>query len=250
MNSFRDEYRQAVEELPKFKMDAGQVQNRLHHRRIQKIQRNKMMEKSCVAAALFLICGVSVISMRSKLSIGAEIPESSYAVVSEEEQQYAVAMCNEEKISARAMMVNEEEYQGLEEFLKDAPAASRLPDIALLESEFEDENVMVSDEGMYISVMVAQENKYFKLVQTDYSGTEIQLTGDGYGEAVAEERNYKNSQGQSYKVFDTIEDGQTKVTHAVIFIEGRGLSMEFRGFDMEAIEAVLENLKLTIYIEE
>ena len=64
MNKFREEYRRAVDELPKLHMDAGRVRDDLHHRRMQEKHRRMLAVKGCAAAAVFLFLGAGTAAAR------------------------------------------------------------------------------------------------------------------------------------------------------------------------------------------
>ena len=65
------------------------------------------------------------------------------------------------------------------------------------------------------------------------------------------ERNFTNSQGLNYKVFDIVDQsGELESVHAVISVNGRDLTVSFGGFEENEIQRILNSLDLTVYFME
>jgi len=278
LNNFRKEYGQAMKELPEFHMEAECVQDELHHHRIQKQSRNRMIARGCTAAALFLLCGAGSVAAKGYMNSVIEVRDNGYTVTDggsmepmtiarsgavEAETEESVSECEngvavpygvgecDDSLVVESVVSENEEYESLGEFLENSPVTVKIPNLVMLETEFEAAHVTAIDDSMMTYVMVVQEGKYFSLRQTDYREADGYSSGTAYTGKTANERNYTNSQGLNYIVFDTIgEDGETEATHAVISVEGRELSMDFGGFEPEKVEKVLASLDLTVYFTD
>lgn len=273
LDNFREEYRRAVEELPKLHMESERVQDEIHHRRVQQKRRYQMIAKGCTAAAVLLLFGVGTVAAKDYVGGIIQVRENGYTVTGGEERMMArsgtgeaeteegafdsgvVALFGVEECddsySVEAVVSESEEYESFREFLENSSVTAKIPDICLLESEVEEASVSVIDDSMMTSVSVIGEGKYFNLTQTDYRGVESYSSATGYTGRTENERSFINSQGLCYTLFDTVDDdGQTEAIHGVILVEGRELSMSFRGFETEAVEKILKNLDLTMYFAE
>lgn len=270
MDKFRKEYGRAVDGLPEFHMDAGKIQDELHHRRMRRAYRNRLAVKGCTAAAaLVLLCGAGTAAAKNYGGGVIEIQDNGYTVTASGMQKgngnslaargrsvaedYGVEAVSEDGMEAQVMeaeVIEEREFGSLQEFLKD-PAAERIPDISLLAGEFQEESVGLLENGMILCVRVSEEGKFFMLNQFDHRDCDGFSSSTGYSGQTANRRNYTNFQGLNYIVFDTIgEDGRIESTHAVISVEGRELSLDFSGFEAESVERLLSELDLTVYFSE
>ena len=248
MNDFREDYRQAVRELPKLHMKSECVQDEIHHRKIQQKRRNRNVAKGCTAAAVLLLFGAGTVAAKGYMNAVIEVRDSGYTVTGGEnlETTLAARSGNEE-----AGISESREYEDFQDFLEHSSVINKIPDISFLEPEVEGACVSVIDDSMMTSVMVIAEGKYFSLMQNDYRGVESYSSATGYTGRTENESSYINAQGLSYTLFDTVDDdGQVEATHAVIAVEGRELSMSFHGFEAETIEKILADLDLTVYFAE
>lgn len=274
MNKFREEYGRAVDELPELHMDAGRIQDELHHRRMQKLHRNRLLIKGgTAAAALLLFCGAGTAAAKNYGGSIIQVQDGGYTVTDAADVQkgggndlaVARSMAGNEDLGIEAYseeeygdgrlieadIIDECEYGSLQEFLEGSAVTGRLPDIAFLQTEFEGETVCVLEDEMLIYVRVTAGDKFFCLNQFDHRESSGFASSTAYTGQTVNERNYTNSQGLNYIVFDTIgEDGQPEGTHAVISVEGRELSMDFYGFEAENINRVLSELDLTMYFSD
>ena len=64
---------------------------------------------------------------------------------------------------------------------------------------------------------------------------------------VANERSYTNCQGICFTMFDTVENGSVDSVHAVISLNGRDLSMDFKGITGQEVEEILDSMDMTVY---
>lgn len=269
MDKFREEYNRAVEELPEFHMDAGRIQDDFHHRRMRKLYRKRMLAKSCTAAAaLVLLCGAGTVAAKSYVGGIIEVRDNGYTVTGAAASRKegggdlaaARSLAGDEDLGIEAYsedeyegvietaVIEECEYGSLQEFLEASSVAGKIPNIDCLQTEFEGESVSVLENEMLIYVRVTAGEKFFYLNQFDYRESSGFASSTAYSDRTVNERNYTNSQGLNYIVFDTIgEYGQPEATHAVISVEGRELSMDFYGFESESIERILTELDLTVY---
>ena len=92
------------------------------------------------------------------------------------------------------------------------------------------------------------EESYFSLHQMDHRQYENYSTATSYMGESCNERNFVNSQGLNYVVFDTVDEaGELQSVHAVISVNGWDLTVSFGGFEENEIERVLNGLDLTVY---
>jgi len=274
LNKFREEYRRAVDELPKLHMDAGRVRDDLHHRRMQEKHRRMLAVKGCAAAAVFLFLGAGTAAARNYWNTVLEMQGSGYTVTGlpAGEEPMAARMLPEEsgtgiqafgaadavggvedtmpleEHSVEEIPMEEWKYESYRDFLDHSLIAGLIPDISILQEEFAGESVYVMQDEMTVFVRVTAEGKYFCLRQFDYRQTEGFSSSTAYTGETVNQRNLTNYQGLSYLVFDTMGEGNSiEATHAVILTEGRELSMDFYGFEPEHIEGILNDLDLSVY---
>ncbi len=213
--------------------------------------------------------GIAVASMED----GAGITENDEQAMSDQEKEEAYqkyiqnissGASNEEpsaetagaaKDNADKLEVMEAEeiepvtYASIEEFRANEDITVALPKLELL-GEFEEQKIVVMDDGTYFSWMLYSEEKRFGLKQQDTRSYEQYASSTTYmGESV-NERSFVNDQGLSYVVFDTMEDGEIVSTHAVISVNGRDLCLDFYGYEENVIEDVLKQLDLSIYFQD
>lgn len=62
MHNFREAYKNAVNELPGFRLEACRVQDELHHHRMTAARRKKTFISAAAAVCVFLICGAGTIA--------------------------------------------------------------------------------------------------------------------------------------------------------------------------------------------
>lgn len=268
MYKFQEEYRQAVDrELPEFHMDAGIVQDELHHHKMLVRQRRRMAVKGCTAAAVFLLLGAGTAAAGNYVSAVIEMRKNGYVVSSPGEGEDILLadgvladVWTEEEMEAEENGVvaleadveeiptEESEYENLTDFLYRAPAASRIPDLSPLQTELGNGRVSVTEDDFMIFVWVTENGRSFCLRQSDYRNVESFSSATVYGGENANERSLISGQGLCYTVFDTVdENNEIEATHAVIMVEGRELSLDFNGFEAEFIDRMLEELNLELY---
>ena len=283
MSRFQEIYREAVEILPELHMDVGQAGDEIRHRRFLLGRRKRLLTGCCTAAAVFLLCGAGTafaVNSRSgeirvndtgftvtglqedtaqpipreeeDVKIGAggvslgmkEAPEEAGAVQEQEADSAADSLM--EKFSADAG--GPVEYDSVEEFLASGTAVVPIPDWTLFDTAFSEEKVIVSENS--VTILMTGEERYFRLDQQDHRNAVAYSSGTAYMGESRDERTFTNSQGFSYVVFDTVDGEETKVTHAVIAVGGRDLTLDFSGFSQDVTEEVLRTLDLSVYFED
>ena len=143
------------------------------------------------------------------------------------------------------------EYNSLKDFFASDDVVLAMPDLALLGEDFTMERVIVMDEGRDVQVTLSNEDTSFSMFQSDNREFESYSTGITFGGSSANERSFANSQGISYVVFDSVdEEGQIESVHAVVSVNGRDLTITFRGFDEDVIEKTLFSIDLTVYYKD
>ena len=139
------------------------------------------------------------------------------------------------------------EYDSVEEFREAQDMAAAIPDESVFGVEFQEEDIVVSEGGRNLYVSFYSEHACFIMNQQDNRDYEGFSSATAYMGEISNERSYTTAQGLSYTMFDTVEDGETESTHAVITLNGRVLSYDFKGFESDVIEKVLESLDLSVY---
>lgn len=62
LHNFQNVYKEAVNELPKFHMDAATVKDEVHHRRVNCRGIRQTVMRSAAAILVFLLCGVGTVT--------------------------------------------------------------------------------------------------------------------------------------------------------------------------------------------
>lgn len=268
MNKFRNAYQEAVDAVPVPQFDTEGLQEELIRRQRRELRRRKALVKGCAAAAVFLLCGVSTATAKNYIRSTIEIGGNGFTVTGSEEDEGEPFSevgggisrerivpgedCFAEDCFIEETTVTEETvYTDMESYLEQSAAAEKLPDISFLGEVFPDTEVGVLDDNTNICVRLWTKEKFFFLMQYDHREAASYGSSAVYmGESV-NERNYINSQGLSYVVFDTMsEEGSIESTHAVISVNGRDLTLDFGGFKEEEVEEILNRLDLTFYFCE
>lgn len=271
MDKFQNAYQQAAEELPEFRMDAAKAQDELHHYKMRKQGRKYLIIRGCTAAAVFLLCGAGTVAAKSIRDSIVKVNENGFTITSAGELQKehdeegipdlasilkaGGVFSIEDDIPEDAVMEEYEpeveEYDSLETFLEESEAAIAVPDETLLERTFANERIHVIDSGREIFILLSDENTYFSLSQMDNRDYESYSTGTSYMGESKNERSITNNQGFNYVVFDTVDEaGSIDSVHAVISVNGRDLTLTFRGFEERIIENTLYTLDLSVYFAE
>ena len=271
MDKFGEAYREALETVPGLSMKAEQVQDELHHRRMQRQRRRQMAAKGCTAAAVFLLCSGGVAAAKSYRDSRIEVRENGFVITGSQEEDsgpmaYMADGAEDMTPNLRAGGVSTDgdmvpeaeviyepepmEYASLAEFREKENIIAAIPDRMLLGKDFTEEKVIVSGDDRDVYVMLLGEDASFSLHQLDNRGYVGYSYAASYMGESRNERNYTNSQGLSYVIFDIVDaEGTVRSVHAVISLEGRDLSMDFEGFSEEEIERILSRLDLTVYFE-
>ena len=143
------------------------------------------------------------------------------------------------------------EYNSIEEFLTVSNVTAAIPDKELFGETFTGENVDVVEDGSEVSIYLYNENVSFFMIQFDNREYEGYSTATSFSGSSGNERNYTNSQGLNYVVFDSVDEkGETESVHAAISVNGRDLTFTFQGFDETVIEKILYTLDLTVYFQD
>ncbi len=280
MDKFRDAYREASKELPRMSLSAKEVQDELHHARMRRQRRKVLMAKGCVAATVFLLCGVGTIAAKSYRDSVISMRENGFAVtrsgegdgpsVDDDLLSGAGEMGKLRDIASNFSLggvfpiadtipdpqvidIEEEsvEYDSLEAFLAAEETVIAIPVKSLFEREFASERVCVFGGGEDIYMDLRNEDSWFSLHQTDNRQYESYSSATAFMGQNCNERNFTNSQGLNYKVFDIVDQsGELESVHAVISVNGRDLTVSFGGFEENEIQRILNSLDLTVYFME
>ena len=271
MDKFQDAYRSASQELPGFRMDAEKVRDEVHHYRMQRQGRKYLLVRGCTAAAVFLLCGAGTVAAKNIRNSIIQVREGGVTISgttdrpsdgSDEWLPDVASMLKEggvfsieDDIPEAQVLESYEteltEYNSLEAFFAADNIVLAVPDMALLGEEFTTERVVVMDEGRDVQVTLSNEDTSLSMLQSDNREFENYSTGITFGGSSANEREFANSQGISYVMFDSVdEEGHTESVLAVVSVNGRDLTITFRGFEEDVIEKTLFSLDLTVYYED
>ena len=267
MDKFQDVYREAVEALPKFRMEASEVKDELHHYKMKRRNRNYMIVKGCTAASIFLLCGVGTVAAKSYRDSIIQVNDRGVVITAQDPEEASPAAFSifdqiggvfsiedgipEEEIEVEEYEMETEEYDSLEEFWTRSDAAADVPDVTLLGKEFTSERVYVIDGGRDIFITLSNDDVCFSLTQADNRGYESYSSATSFMGESQNERNFVNSEGFSYLVMDSVdEEGAVLSVNAAISVNGRDLTLSFQGFDLAVIEETLYHLDLSVYFQE
>lgn len=275
MDKFRDAYREASKELPQIRISVENVQDELHHQRMERQRRKILLVKGCTAAAVFLLCGVGTVAAKSYRDSVISVQDSGFTITSVQEDQelsensggldgildmaaflkIGGVFSIEEDVPDYEVLEGSEpeimEYDSVEEFLAAEEMVVVVPQKSLFSRDFTSERVCVIEDGLDVHMDFLGEDSYFMLHQQDNRGYESYSSATSYMGVSCNERSFMNSQGLSYVMFDTVdEEGALQSVHAVISVNGWDLTMTFSGFEEEEIEHVLNSLDLTVYYRD
>ena len=240
MDKFREKYCQAVDEiLPELHMDAEQIRDELHHRRMRERHRNRMLAKGCTAAAVFfLLCGAGTTAAKNYYSSVIEMQKNGYSItsLSESEKDYwegvpefGLAPClgreravsQEQEGIAEAVNIKPVEYNSLTDFLSHETVTVALPDMALFPAAFQEESIWVLDGGEHLTISLRAGKQYCFIRQFDHRKCDSYASSTSFSGENANERTLITDQGMCFTVFDTLaEDGSIEGIHAVISVNG------------------------------
>ena len=182
MDKFQDVYREAVEALPKFRMEASEVKDELHHYKMKRRNRNYMIVKGCTAASIFLLCGVGTVAAKSYrdsiiqvndrgVVITAQDPEeaspAAFSIFDQIGGVFSIAEAGPEEELEEAYELDVVEYSSLKEFLAREDVTLALPDKTLFKKDFAVERVSIVDEGRDITVQLYNDDYSFCMTQFD-----------------------------------------------------------------------------------
>lgn len=275
MRNFGDAYRDAMDELPKFHIDAETVRDELHHRRMANARLHRRLVSAAAAACVFLICGVgaaaaanyhsSVIRVRNggfsftggenapmmmaegtagDLPDGANVP-CAPAAAQAEGQPFMEAAPEE----LEAVIMEPIVYDSVKSFREQEDTTIAIPNPDWLGGGAE-ERVTVFEPGGRVLVSMRYDDRHFTMSQADNRGSKGYASASVFAGESQNERSFVNGQGMSYTVFDSVEDGEITATHAAISINGRDITLDFWGYGQETVEDVLYRLDLGIYFTE
>ncbi len=272
MDKFRDAYQQAAEQLPELHMDVSQAQDEFHHRRLLQRRRQKLMARGCSAAAVMcLLCGTGVAAKSYHDSV-IQMKQNGFTITDQENAARARSLQDSPKeegclTEAMALEADQEaardqdwnysegevidmepvEYDSVEAFREADATPMAIPLRELFPISFEEEQVLVMEGGKHIYVRYMGEEGYFSLSQQDNREYEGYSSSVAYMGEVANERSYTNCQGICFTMFDTVENGSVDSVHAVISLNGRDLSMDFKGITGQEVEEILDSMDMTVY---
>lgn len=303
MRNFRDVYQSAIDELPKYHIDAEKVRDELHHRRMTAAKRKRQIAAFTGAACIFLLFGfgtATAVNYRSSvikvsdngfnIAIGIKEEELAREFVDQDMGSAAQAegadrACGAESAdkmdmaeaaqhkaageaggaaglalgdelepdmdipSLEAEIIEGVEYESVESYRQQTGLVIAVPEIEWLGSPEELEEQRVTSYSNRVNVAYSFGEAFFSMCVADSRGAKGYSTKAYMGEAV-NERSITNSQGLSYLVFDSEEEGEITATHAAISVNGRDITLGFFGFDSDTVDNVLDQLDLSVYFKE
>ena len=272
MLNFREEYYKELKKSPKFCMEAGRVQDELHHRKMMAARRRRMFVSVASAACLFLVCSLGTVTAMNYYSSRITMERGGFTFLSPLAQEKneapgegaAFQMAKETATEAvleenvqqvaelSSEIISERSYDSLEEFWGAEDIRIAIPKLSQLGSEdkMEEQNILVVDTIDYVSVFIVFEDRHFFMSQTDYRDHPIYSSSSAFMGECVNERQVKNDAGPVWQVFDSKEEGVITSTHAAISINGRDLVLTFWGYKNSEIDAVLKQLDVSIYFIE
>lgn len=261
MNKFRETYRKASEELPKYIVSAERVQDELHHRKMKRQVRKYWIAKCSMAATVFLLCGAGTVAAKNYRDSVIRVNDTGVTITKQQNMddsshflKIGGVFSTEDDIPEDDVIVFEPEiveYDSFAKFMAEENVTVADLGRAFPDSYFTSERVFVMDWGREVHIDLSNEQVSFSLLQFDNRDAESYSSSISYMGQSDNVRNMTNSQGLNYVVFDTLdESGHVETVHAVISLNGRDLAFTFRGFEEREIEKILENLDLTIYFQE
>lgn len=270
MDKFRDAYRKASDELPKLRMDADSAGDELHHRRMRRQARKHLIVKGCTAAAVFCLCCAGTAAAHSYRKSVIEVGEDGFRITSMQDEPETDCGEGADAVMALAETggvfpveggfpeeeafeeyeTEMEEYHSLDSFLKKSGVVIAVPDKTLFGVDFTQERVYAEEEGRAVHIFLSNDDVLFIMDQFDYRDSEGYSLAASYDGRSTNERDYMNSQGLGYVLFDAIDEAHPeKTVHAVISVNGRDLAMTFQGFDEDTVEEILYTLDLGVYFQ-
>lgn len=268
MDKFQDAYRDAAEALPEFRIEADTVKDEIHHYKMRRRKRNYYLARGCTAASLFLLFGVGTAAANSYRNSIIHVNDTGVTITAQQPEEerdlpdlislfeqiggvFSAADTGPEEALTEVYEMETLEYDSIEEFLAAEKVALALPDKTLFGTEHMTEKVCIVDGGMDVSVHLYDEERSFLMTQFDNREVESYSTAMSFGGHSGNERSFTNKQGMNYVVFDTLgEKGEIISVSAVISVNGRDLTLTFRGFDRNTIEKIINSIDLSIYFEE
>lgn len=262
MNKFREAYRKASEELPKYILSVEKAQDELHHRRMRHQTQKYWVMRCSMAATVFLLFGAGTVAAKNYRDSVIRVNDTGVTITKQQNIDTSTqflkiggVFSTEDDIPEDAVIELLEpqivEYDSFERFLAEGNVTVAALDEVFSEEGFACERVLVMDQGREVHIDLMNEQRSFSLLQLDYRDAVSYSSSISYMGQSDNERNVINSQGLNYVVFDTLdESGQIEAIHAVISLNGRDLAFTFRGFEEKEIETILENLDLAIYFQD
>lgn len=269
MRKFKEAYKQAVDSMPRYHISADCVTDELRHRRLLNRRRRKTAMQAAAAAVLFLACGAGTVTAMNYHKSIFRVTKNGFTAVSEgalvteedtlpakeagaeaEAAQNALTQEREEPQVLEAQTYVPVEYTSIEAFEEAEDISIAIPDQDWLGGTPLNERVLVMGEGDRVMLTVNYEECCFSMSQWDHRDVTGYASSTVFTGESDNEREYTNSQGLEYMLFDIMEEGMVSSTHAVISVNGRDLQLDFSGYDEETIEHILNNLDLSIYFKE
>lgn len=264
MRSFREEYREEMDRVGTFHLEAAQVSDEIRHHKRKTAGRRRTLMTAAAAAAVFLLVGgvatamgygSSFIRVRNNgfsiTSESGEFPEEQgeeqLLELSEQRLEAVIAETDETEPEFEECEITAREYDSLESFCQEEDITVPLPDLQLVSGDTVEAYINVYDSQLYISLWDTQ-GKSVSLMQMDHRGELAYASSSTYGGEAVNERNYTTGQGYTYKVIDIMEEGQLCDIECAISLYGRDLLVGFRGYTQEEAYKVLESMDLGSYI--
>lgn len=267
MRNFREEYRNELDQVPTGDLSAerilaaasGDGARESAARRAWRL--GKTWTRVAAAAAVLIVCSAGTVTAVNIHRSYIRVEEDGYRLSREnpdetvqepEEESAPVSELPEEGCYFEEILDEGREYASLDEFRanEEIDFICPEPEWLLGESEPQQETVYVSDDGSMVSYILVEDEKRQLLVnQWDTREAEDYSSATSYDGKSANERTYVTEKGFDFLLFDSVENGRTLSTHAVISLNGRELSLDFYGYPEETIENVLEKLDLEIYLK-
>lgn len=266
MRSFREEYQREMDRVGTFRLDVEQISDEIHHHKLQKAHRRRVIVSTASAAAVFLMLSGVVTAMNYGSGF-IQVRENGFSITSEKwrytESDATEGMAEDAQPMALSMeqtgdtsdaeaecVVYEmeiREYDSLDALLQEGAVIVPIPDMQLVGEDVSVQSIHLVENQLYISLLDKQE-RFFSIMQLDHREDQAYATSSAYAGEAANERNYTTAQGYTYKVIDIIDGSDISNIECAISLYDRDLLVGFQGYTQEEAYAILQSMDLGVYV--
>ncbi len=178
------------------------------------------------------------------------INTTDHEIYPENEQKQMQQTTYDEIEQLEAKVMSQTEYSSLEEFKEAEQIPIALPETDLLGEQVISEYYVVLGDH-YLKARIETEGRFFMLDQVYFGNTDGHVSSTVYPEGVCNERSYTTIKGYTYTIIDSVcEQGECPDIHAAISIGDYELIANFTGYTQEEAYVILDNIDLSVYLNE